>query len=229
MLPPTPGAALVAHERVLRGEEIDTATVAGLPDVFELPYALAAWEPRYALATYTDAGVEAPSPVEPAAPPMRGERAGTPRERLDDHAVELAVRQLVDTWTASSNGRAEVACVEGSADDAIASLGPRAWTRRTLSLAEALAWLAWAGAGGGAHGRRRGAALGRFGALWVLASLLDLTDDWPVALDRLGGEAGSLRWSWWDVGVVRHGWRLQLAVEDAETGIAWAISAVDAA
>ena len=160
LLPPTPGAALVAHERVLRGEEIDASTVGGLPDVFELPYALAAWEPSYALATYTDAGVEAPSPPEPASPPTRAERTGTPSDRLDDDAVELAVRQLVETWTASSNGRAEVACVEGSADDAIASLGPRAWTRRSMSLAEALAWLAWAGASGGAHGRRRGAALG---------------------------------------------------------------------
>jgi hypothetical protein len=138
------------------------------------------------------------------------------------------VRQLVDTWTASSNGRAEVACVDGSADDAIAALGPREWTRRTLSLADALAWLAWAGASGGAHGRRRGAALGRFGALWVLAALLDLSDDWPVPLDLLGREGGGLRWSSWDAGE-RHGWRLQLAVEDGESGTAWAISAVDAA
>jgi resuscitation-promoting factor RpfA len=230
LLPPTPGAALVAHERVLRGEEIDASTVGGLPDVFELPYALAAWEPSYVLATYTDAGVEAPSPPDPASPPTRAERTGTPSDRLDDDAVELAVRQLVDTWTASSNGRAEVACVEGSADDAIASLGPRAWTRRSMSLAEALAWLAWAGASGGAHGRRRGAALGRFGALWVLASLLDLTDGWPVSLDQLGGESDGLHWSWWDVGSAsQHGWRLQLAIEDAESGTAWAINAVDAA
>ena len=58
-----------------------------------------------------------------------------------------------------------------------------------MTLAEALAWLAWAGASGGAHGRRRGAALGRFGALWVLAAVLDLTDEWPVPLDVLGDRA----------------------------------------
>ena len=40
-----------------------------------------------------------------------------------------------------------------------------------LTPAEALAWLAWAGASGGAHGRRRGNAIGRFGAWWVLAAL----------------------------------------------------------
>ena len=139
------------------------------------------------------------------------------------------MRQLVETWTASSNGRAEVACVEGTADDAVRALGPSTWTSRPLTLAEALAWLAWAGASGGAHGRRRGAALGRFGALWVLAAVLDLTDEWPVPLDVLGDRARSLRWSWWEPATaVQHGWRLQLAVEDVDEGHAWAINAVDA-
>ncbi len=229
LLPAGPGAAVVAHERVLRGELIEPFSVAGLPNVFDLPYQLAPWEPAYALATYSDDGVDAPSP--PAATSPAEQRASTSPavERLDDDAVELAVRQLVETWTASSNGQAEVACVEGTGDEAVRALGVPSWTNRPLSLAEALAWLAWAGASGGAHGRRRGAALGRFGALWVLAAVLDLTDEWPVPLDVLGNRAGSLRWTWWEpTTAVQHGWRLQLAVEDADEGDAWAINAVDA-
>jgi hypothetical protein len=228
-LPVSPGAAVVAHERVLRGEAMDPSTVADLPNVFELPYTVAPWEPTYALATYSDDGVDAPPPRPAQGPAEQRAAAGPPAERLDDGAVELAVRQLVETWTASSNGRAEVVCVEGSADDAVCAIGLSTWTSRSLSLADALAWLAWAGASGGAHGRRRGAALGRFGALWVLAAVLDLTDEWPMALDLLGAAASPLRWSWWEPrGSTELGWRLQLAVEDVDDGHAWAISAVDA-
>jgi hypothetical protein len=227
LLPQTPGAAVVAHERVLRGESLEHSAVNHLPDVFDLPYELASWEPAYPLATYSDDGVDAPPPPAPTSPPSQHARSDA-IERLDDDGVDLAVRQLVETWTASSNGHAEVVCVEGDADDAVGTLGLPAWTRRPLTLADAVAWLAWAGASGGAHGRRRGAALGRFGALWVLAALLDLTEEWPVPLDQLGDRAGSLRWSWWDpTDSTAHGWQLQLAVADVDEGHAWAISAAD--
>jgi hypothetical protein len=228
LLPATPGAAVVAHERVVRGEPLAHSAVTHLPDVFDLPYELAGWEPDYSLATYSDDGVDAPPPPLPTSSPSHHAPTGS-IERLDDGGVDLAVRQLVETWTAASNGRAEVACVNGDADDAVASLGVSRWTSRPLTLAEAIAWLAWAGASGGAHGRRRGAALGRFGALWVLATLLDLADEWPLPLDRLGGRAESLRWSWWEpADSTRHGWRLQLAVADIDDGHGWAINAVDA-
>ena len=230
VVPAGPGAAVVAHERVLRGEHIEPSSVSLLPNVFDLPYHLAPWEPEYPLATYGDDGVDAPSP-QPAArgPERHGGATGPAVDRIDDDAVELAVRQLVETWTASSNGRADVACVDGTADDAVRALGVSTWTSRSLSLADALAWLAWAGASGGAHGRRRGAALGRFGALWVLAAVLDLTDEWPVPLDVLGSGARSLRWSWWEpLAANRHGWRLQLGVADVDNGQAWAINAIDA-
>jgi hypothetical protein len=228
LLPATPGAAVVAHERVLRGERLDPQTVAEPPNVFDLPYELAAWEPQYPLATYTDDGVDAQPPPIPDPSGERTARGRSSVERVHDEGVELAVRQLVETWTASSNGRAEVTCVEGGGDDAIAALGVPAWTTQPLTLEQALAWLAWAGASGGAHGRRRGAALGRFGALWLVAAVLDQTADWPPPLDRLGAEAGELRWSWWDAGDAQHGWRLQLAVEDGESRRAWAFTAVDA-
>ena len=101
--------------------------------------------------------------------------------------------------------------------------------RAALDAAEALAWLAWAGASGGAYGRRRGAAAGRFGALWLLAALGGALDDWPLPLDELDDIAGELRWCWWDAHEPATGWQLQLAVEAPAEGIAWAINARDAA
>jgi hypothetical protein len=63
----------------------------------------------------------------------------------------------------------------------------------------------------------------------VLAALLDLTEEWPVALDRLGIRAMSLRWSWWQpADSTGHGWQLRLAVADVEDGHGWAIDAADA-
>ena len=76
-------------------------------------------------------------------------------------------------------------------------------------------------------GRRRGAAIGRFGAWWTVAALADLTDAWPVQPDELGDALTSFDWYWWDAGEPRLGWELQLAVADPSEGYAWAISAHD--
>ncbi|MCU1504452.1 MAG: hypothetical protein JWM12_3806 [Ilumatobacteraceae bacterium] len=153
---------------------------------------------------------------------------GGPAAVVDDDAVELATRQLLEAWTASSNGRAEVVCVEGTAAAAVAALGVREARLVPLEPAEALAWLAWAGACGGAHGRRRGAAIGRFGAWWMVAALGDALEDWPLSPDDVGDIAADLSWYWWDAGEPPLGWELQLAVEDSAEGYAWAISAHDA-
>ena len=91
-----------------------------------------------------------------------------------------------------------------------------------------MAWIAWAGASGGAHGRRRGAASGRFSAWWLLGALGDYTDDWPVDPDMLGQFANELRWYRWDAFEPTVGWSLQLAVEDPDEDVAWAIAALDA-
>jgi hypothetical protein len=87
--------------------------------------------------------------------------------------------------------------------------------------------MGWAGASGGAHGRRRGAAAGRFNAWWALAALGDLTDEWPVPPDDLGALASELRWFWWDAHEPLMGWMLQLAIWDESEGLAWAIGARD--
>jgi hypothetical protein len=224
LLEPGPRAALVAHERALRGEVIDA--VDALPNPLDLPYIVAAWEPGYCLATYHDDGAEFPSPPFPRRF-VEAEQAGAPRT-VEDDAVELAVRQLVEPWTTSSNGHAEIVAVQGDASAAVHALGVPSARLAPLAPSAALAWLGWAGASGGAHGRRRGAAVGRFGALWVLAALGDALDDWPLPADELGELAGELRWWWWDAHEPPTGWQLQLAVDDPAEGMAWAISARDA-
>jgi hypothetical protein len=219
-LPRGPRAAFVAHERVLRGDHID----AELPAVLDLPLVLQPWEPAYALATYAEVGAEFPMPE------LSGDWHDidpSPAERIDDD-VDLAVRQLVEPWLASSNGQCDVVCVDGDVGGAIGALGVRRARVASLDPASALAWIAWAGASGGAHGRRRGAAAGRFGAWWLLAAFGDLLDEWPVPPDELGRLASALDWYRWDAYEPSLGWTLQLAVADRDDHVAWAITARDA-
>lgn len=219
-----PRASLVAHERVLRGETVDGTEL--LPNVVEMPYALQPWEPAYALADYAPDGATFPAPERPTrfvdVDPLPGAPA------VDDHEVVEAVRMLVEPWTASSDGRAEVVAVEGGLAEALGALGLRRARVASIDGSLALAWLAWAGASGGAHGRRRGGALGRFGAWWTAAALGGVVDRWPVAPGELGEIVTELDWWWWDASEPALGWELQLVVEDPDDGIAWAISARDA-
>lgn len=217
-----PRAALVAHERVLRGERIDAPDLAPVLDV---PLDLQPWEPAYPLAEYSEGGAEFPMPdIDVSWTPLATPHDG---EVLDDD-VDLAVQHLVEPWTMSSNGQIDVVCVAGGAASAIGALGLRQVRTGPLDPAAALAWIAWAGASGGAHGRRRGAAAGRFGAWWLLAAFGDLLDDWPVDPDLLGELAAELRWFRWDAFEPELGWGLQLAVEDPAEGHAWAFTARDA-
>lgn len=218
-----PRAAFVAHERVIRGEELDDAEVS---PVLEIPLQLAAWEPVYALATYTENGAEFPMPDLPATAWSEVD-PGPGAERLDDPDVELAVQQLVDPWTTGSNGRLDATCVVGGAVDALGALGVRRGRVQRIDPGSAVAWIAWAGASGGAHGRRRGAAAGRFGAWWLLGALGDLLEEWSPDPDTLGEVAASLRWYRWDAHEPDLGWTLQLAVEDPAESVAWAINARD--
>jgi hypothetical protein len=230
VLEPGPRAALVAHERVLRGEDIDPDDLEGSPDVLELPYRLADWEPAYCLAEYHDAGADFPSPDEPGdyQPVEPVAAVATSASDDDDGVVVDAVRQLVEPWTTSSNGHCDVVSISGTMPEALAALGLRHARVAALPPAEATAWLAWAGASGGAFGRRRGAALGRFGAWWVIAALTGVLDDWPLAADEVGELAGELRWWWFDAFEPSTGWQLQLAVEHPADDLAWAINARDA-
>ena len=213
---------LIAHERALRGEAVPPDT----PNPLDIPFERQHWEPSYPLAEYSDGGLSDPAPVAPSLAGAVLEQ--WPRsEAIDDELVEAAVRQLLDTWSAASTGRVESSCVEGTAAEAIGALGVRSGRRVPLEPGEALRWLAWAGSTGGAQGRRRGAATGRFGTWWLLAALGDLLDEWPPEPAELGAVAQRLHWWWWDAGVPSLGWSLQLAVEDPDEGLGWAISAHD--
>jgi hypothetical protein len=218
-----PRASFVAHERAIRGEPVEAYDLA---PVLDIPTTLQPWEPRYALAVYSDHGAEFPMPDLPddwtSVDPTSG------AEELDDD-VDDAIRLLVEPWTAASNGRAESVCVAGTVGDALGALGLRRARICPLAPAQALAWMAWAGASGGAHGRRRGAAAGRFGAWWLIAALGDLLDDWPVPPDDLGAVIEELRWYRWNAFEPDVGWSLQLAIEDPSENVAWAIVVSDTA
>ena len=215
-------AAYVAQERVLRGERLDDDGRAH-PEVLELPLHLEPWEPTYALATFRADHVEVAEPWEPRAPLEDQE----PREAapIDDQELESTLLDLVTPWTAESNGAARVAVTEGDALGAISSLAFDTIRVAPLEPAEAFQRMAWAAASGGAHGRRRGAALGRFMA-WYSATLMNGLS-WPVDPDVLGRTLGSLRWFRWDEGMPEKGWVLRIAVEHPEDHWSAALAATD--
>jgi len=94
-----------------------------------------------------------------------------------------------------------------------------------LGADEALAVLQWAGASGGAYGRRRGGAAGRFSAWWAATAVAGL--DWPPDPGELGEAVGELDWYRWSPPGAETGWVLRLAVADPLDGLAWAVEAVD--
>ncbi len=224
-LEPLPVTLYVAHERALRGEAIDASTVDHLPQVIDIPVALQQWEPSYPLSTYSDGGAVHDEP--PNSATLTTLATTHDGEVVDDESVELAVRLLVDAWTTTSTGRAESVCVEGSHLDALGALGASSVRVGEIPASEALALLAWAGATGAAHGRRRGMAIGRYSMWWLLGALGDLYDEWPPSSADIDELLAQLTWYRWDAHEPPSGWRLQLAIENTSEGVAWAINASD--
>jgi len=224
-LPEGPLRTIVAHERVVRGEDLRSDPRVD-PRVLELPLRLEPWEPAYALAEYEAHRARFPAP---ALPPREPVALPAPAPRADDPEAVAALLALTRAWTVQSNGRAEAVAVTGTALEAIAALGAPGARVAPLDPPTALAWMAWAAAGGGAHGRRRGAAAGRFDAWWALAALAGVLEDWPLPPGELGEAAAELSWFAWDAWEPDTGWRFHLAVEDPAEGLAWATAATDAA
>lgn len=215
-------AAYIAQERVLRGEVLtgDDRTHA---EVLELPLELVAEEPTYALATYRADHVEVAEPWDPVAPLEEIEPAPAP-EGADEDVVNVLL-DLVAPWTNESNGAARAIVAEGTAAGAAARLTFSRLRFGPLTHQEAMQQMGWAAASGGAHGRRRGAAYGRFAA-WYTTALLG-GFDWPASAADIARAAAHLRWYRWDEGAPEEGWVLRLAVEDPEDGWAAAIAATD--
>jgi hypothetical protein len=216
-------AGAVAQERVLRGEDLRGDPRAH-PEVLELPMVLQPWEPAYPLATYRRDRLHVTGPPTGTAPkPAGGDPAAA---RLDDAETHRALLGLVEVWTSQSEGTADAVLVDGGAADAAAALAGGPVRLARLTPAEALALMAWAAASGGAHGVRRGAALGRFDSWWAATVLSGL--DWPPEPDQLAAAIERLDWWAWDDGPLT-GWVLRLAVADRGAGWAAAVDARDVA
>jgi hypothetical protein len=213
--------SLIAHERLVRGDDLADATID--PLVLDLPLRLEPWEPRYPVAVYRPDKADFPEPDLPRSRPVALGPAG---ERLGDEAANEAWYELVRPWVEESNGRFEAVAVEGDGPSAIRALGPRSVGLAELTAQQALAVMAWTGSGGGAYGRRRGTPIGRLNAWWVLATLGDV-EDGAGDPEQMGDAIAALRWYQWDPGDRVSGWGLHLAAEDPAAGIAWAVSAVD--
>ena len=226
-LPHSPIASFIAHECALRGQQIENPS-----EVFaalETPLELQPWEPNYELAVYRDNSAEFPSPELPPTSTSHVVTAAASSEiaNIQDNAVVDAVHQLVGAWTTSSNGTLQVVAARGDETHALTSLGFASATLRALQPTQALALLAWAGASGGAFGRRRGAAAGRDSAWWLLGALSGLADQWPLKNDEIGDVLNSLKWWWFDADQSPTGWQLQLVIVDEQRGLSWAINARD--
>lgn len=219
-LPPGHDRSLVAYERALRGDDIS----GNEPALLDTPIAVQDWEPTYEPAGYSDDGVDFPAPEVPAAREHASRGDG---ESVDDPETENAFRLLVEPWTAQSNGVARCTVAEGSIEDALHAHGLDSVRIVDIDARDALEVLAWAGASGGAHGKRRGLATGRSNAWWMLAAFTGMDEEWPCDPDEFGEVVSGLRFAWWEVPGETDGWRLQIAIEDADEDVSCVLFAHD--
>ena len=215
--------AMIAHERSIRGETVNPASIDG--QILEIPVEVQPWEPAYPVADYQSDRATFPDDIFDL--PMEWTELPVPVDQDTDDRVCDALLNLVAPWWEDSIGHAETVTVDGSIEEAIRALGPHRARMAEVDLATALEAMVWAGASGGAHGRRRGTPTGRALAWWVILEVLGY-DEVPEDLDQLGREAAALRWVLWDPGDRVGGWNLHLGIEDPHDGLAWVLSAVDA-
>jgi len=220
--PHLPGAhiaGVVAQERVLRGEDLSRGRV---PDSFELPMHLIPGEHGHLLPSYRAHDADFPDPT---APPRADDTVVTPGKEVPVvRAVESAVRDLFEVWTAQSNGTCLVAAAEGAGDAATGLLARRALSAE-IGAGEALVRLTWAGSSGAMHGRRRGGASGRFHAWWAAAALSGA--EWPLFADEAAETFDRIVWTWFEPIPRPGGLVFGLTATDPASGNSVAILATD--
>ena len=224
LLPTDHVADVIAHECAIRGNEVSAI---GALQVFDIPHTLQEWEPHYSTPKYSDNGVEHDPPV--IASEMHDVEVATTARIVEDRDATSALRAIVEPWLTTSNGRAEIAGAEGGISEALAAIRVTRARATRINSAHALNLLAWAGASGGAHGRRRGLASGRYSTWWLLVALAGLGDEWPIETREVGAIANEFHWWSWDAYEPNSGWRLQIAIEDPIDNLTWIINAVDTA
>lgn len=215
----TTAASDFAGERALRGDTIAPAPTRSGADG-GVPFALQSFEPDYQLAEYRRDDTRFPAPTAP----IWGDasRLPSPGEAIGDPHVVDAFGDLMRGWQ-SSPGRLDIVTVEGDHRHAIAALGHVRVGLAPISFAEALRWLAWAGASGGRSGQRRGASLGRSLAWVAVASLAGVSEDWPIEPAEFGEIGEGLRWFLWNDPDADE-WVFRLAVHDDIEELGFAIS-----
>ncbi|HUP85650.1 MAG TPA: hypothetical protein VM143_08285 [Acidimicrobiales bacterium] len=218
-----PEAAIAAHERVVRGEDLHGDRRLD-PFVLEVPLQLAAWEPSYPVATYGADEASFPLPIVGGhAAVSTGPRART----ADDPETVRGLVELASAWTRESDGTATAIAVHGDAAAAVGALGFDDVRMAAIAPQQAVAMMAWTAASGGAHGRRRGMAAGRFAAWWAASAVTGLLEEFPPDPSELGDALAELQWWAWDADGPDLGWTCRLAVEDPADGLAWALDATD--
>jgi hypothetical protein len=223
-----PLRGITAYECVAFGEDLThDSSLSTHQAAFELPLCLQPWEPEYAKPEYLEDEARFPAP-ELQGISQKTLSANVDAVPLDEPQTLEAWRNLVSPWLAQSNGTIELSIVEGGIDRAILDVDARARTASQLSTEQALQWMCWAAASGGAHGRRRGIATGRNTTWLALAEACGLITDGELPHpNELGSNVAALHWWTWDDLDHTTGWQLRLAVHDPIDGVTLAVNADD--
>jgi hypothetical protein len=234
---------VVAQERVLRGEDLrDDPRAQGETD--DPPLVLQPFEPDYLLPEYRAAerlDGEAPEMTEGGAllRPSQRTPAGD-AVPADAMALQRALEEVVAPWATQSGGTVRAVAVRGSAEASCHALldgweglgGP---DRSQGAQADVLAagidvptllqLVAFAGASGGVHGRRRGGAAGRAAAWWVARCATGLHREEVVEPEELEFRLEDLQLLRFQVPGPA-AWRLEIALGRGEAGSGeeWAVA-----
>lgn len=224
--PLTPAWEAFVYECVARGDDpqVEDDVARMLVDHREMPLALADWEPDYELAEYHPDRVDAPRPLLQVVDARSLEDTGG--ELVDDAEAVDALVDLVRIWQDQSNGDVSVSAASGPVDFAIHDCDPDAQVVNQISPQSAASLMAWAGASGGAHGRRAGMSVGRSKA-WMAIAAVAGQEEWPLHPDEVGTLSRELQWYTWDTARTGDGWSFALAVVDEVDDAAFAIFATD--